>query len=160
MFTGEQIVSEFRELGISHVVWLPDSTLGPWETALSHASDIKLVRVCREGEAWAIAAGLYLAGATPIVVIQCTGLFESGDSLRNAIHDYGLPLFALIGYRSFLNPAANDSARTYTEPTLRAWDVPYRLIERPDQLPVLAAHYRTCHTGGTPGVVLVGEGRL
>lgn len=160
MFSGEQIVSELRELGITHAVWLPDSTLGPWERALSAAADLKLIRVCREGEAWAVAAGLHLGGATPIVIIQCTGLFESGDSLRNAIHDYGLPLFGIVGYRSYLNPSATDSARTYTEPTLRAWDVPYRLIERPDQLPELSAHYRACRETARPGVVLLGEGRL
>ncbi|HLJ11903.1 MAG TPA: hypothetical protein VKU82_11975, partial [Planctomycetaceae bacterium] len=94
---------------ITHVIWLPDSTLGQWEEALSSAKDLELIRVCREGEAWAIAAGLFLGGAQPLVMIQCTGLFESGDSLRNAVHDYGIPLFAVIGYRSALIAGSSDS---------------------------------------------------
>jgi sulfopyruvate decarboxylase subunit alpha len=160
MFTGAQIVAEFENLGITHVVWLPDSTLGQWEESLSSAARLSLIRVCREGEAWAVAAGLHMGGATPIVVIQCTGLFESGDSLRNAVHDYGLPLFAIIGYRSALNPAANDSARTFTEPNLSSWGLDYRLIDKTDRRSELRVHYRSCREAHRPGVVLIAEGRM
>ena len=58
---------------------------GNLEPALHATPGLTLVRVCREGEAWAIAAGLWIGGARPLVVIQNTGLFESGDSLRNAL---------------------------------------------------------------------------
>lgn len=162
MFSGTEIVEQLTQMGISHVVWLPDSTLGGWETALEQAASLKLVRVCREGEAWAVAAGLHLGGARPLVMIQCTGLFESGDSLRNAIHDYGLPLFAVIGYRSYLNREAmpGDTARTYTEPTLTAWNLPYELIDTVDKQPRLAAHYAACRAASQPGVVLIAEGRM
>jgi sulfopyruvate decarboxylase subunit alpha len=160
MFSGTQIAAELTRLGISHVVWLPDSTLGQWEEALSTARGLKLVRVCREGEAWAIAAGLSLGGARPLVMIQCTGLFESGDSLRNALYDYGLPLFAIVGYRSALNPGSTDSARTFTEPNLKSWGIDYRLIDRPERLSELAAHYAACREARRPGVVLIAEGRM
>jgi sulfopyruvate decarboxylase TPP-binding subunit len=160
MFSGTQMAAELTSLGITHVVWLPDSTLGQWEEALSAARGLRLIRVCREGEAWAIAAGLHLGGARPLVMIQCTGLFESGDSLRNAVFDYGLPLFAIIGYRSALNPAANDSARTFTEPNLASWGLEYRLIDRPEQLPEMRAHYAACREAHCPGVVLIAEGRM
>jgi len=160
MFSGTQIVAELAAMGVTHVVWLPDSALGEWEEALSQAADFNLVRVCREGEAWAIAAGLHLGGARPVVMIQCTGLFESGDSLRNAIYDYGLPLFAIIGYRNGLNPAASDSARTFTEPNVRSWNLDYRLIDSPEKLPELRAHHDACRKAGKPGAVLIAEGRM
>lgn len=160
MITGEQFVSELKTMGITHVVWVPDSTLGTWDAALSQAKNLRLVRVCREGEAWAIAHGLYMGGAKPLVLIQCTGLFESGDSLRCALYDFGVPLFAVIGYRSFLIPNSTDSARTYTEPILKAWNLPYRLIETAEKLPELAAHYTSCRTANLPGVVLIAEGKM
>jgi sulfopyruvate decarboxylase subunit alpha len=161
MFTGSEIVELLREMEATHVVALPDSTLGLWEEDLRAAGSPKFIRVCREGEAWAIAAGLYLAGANPIVTIQCTGLFESGDSLRNAIHDYRLPLFALIGYRSYLSQTMipNDSARTYTEPIVRAWQVDYRLVDVPEKKPEIVEHYRRCREAQRPGFVLIAEGR-
>ncbi len=162
MFSGTQIVDTLTRLRITHVVWLPDSTFGEWETALTESPELELIRVCREGEAWSIAAGLYLGGARPLVMIQCTGLFESGDALRNAIFDYGLPLFAVIGYRSYLNQDAipNDSARVFTEPILKAWGLPYRLIDSPDQLSELSEHYKQCAQDRKPGVALIAEGRM
>ena len=161
MFSGDEILKALREVGITHVVWLPDSTLGPWETTLAAAGTPRLIRVCREGEAWGVAAGLHLGGAVPLVVIQCTGLFDSGDALRNFIHDLGLPLFALIGYRSYLTAArTTDTAATYTEPILNAWNIDYRLIERPDQLPLFGEHFRRCRDAGQAGAVLLAEGKM
>jgi sulfopyruvate decarboxylase TPP-binding subunit len=160
MFSGEQIVTELDRIGVTHVVWLPDSTLGAWEQSLQSSPNQRLIRVCREGEAWAVAAGLYLGGARPLVMIQCTGLFDSLDSLRNAVYDYQLPLFAVIGYRSYLNTRAVDSARSLTEPTLRAWAIDYRLIDSPEKLPRLAAQYQACQKARMPGAVLIAEGRM
>jgi sulfopyruvate decarboxylase TPP-binding subunit len=160
MFSGSEIVEQLTRMGITHVVWLPDSALGTWEAALDAAPGLELIRVCREGEAWAVAAGLSLAGSQPLVMIQCTGLFESGDSLRNFIHDYGIPLFAVIGYRSYLIENSPDSAKTYTEPMLRAFELPYRLISRPEQLPLLSEFYASCQAARQPGVVLLAEGRM
>ena len=161
MFNGDEILKAFRDVGITHVVWLPDSTLGPWETALANAGSPQLIRVCREAEAWGVAAGLHLGGAVPLVVIQCTGLFDSGDSLRNFIHDLGLPLFALIGYRSYLTAArTTDTAATYTEPILRAWNIDYRLIERRDQLPLFGEFFSHCRDAGKAGAVLLAEGKM
>jgi sulfopyruvate decarboxylase TPP-binding subunit len=160
MFSGSQIVAELQGMGITHVVWLPDSTLGQWEDALSSSSAIKLVRVCREGEAWAVAMGLQLGGARPLVVIQCTGLFDSGDSLRNALYDFGIPLFAIVGYRSALIAHASDSARTFTEPNLKSWGLDYRLIDSPEKLAEIAAHYAACRQAQKPGVALIAEGKM
>ena len=60
MYTGEEMVDLLIELGVTHVVWIPDSTFGEWDDALSGSEEIELAQVCREGEAWAVAAGLNL----------------------------------------------------------------------------------------------------
>jgi sulfopyruvate decarboxylase subunit alpha len=161
MFTGPEIVETLEQLGITHVVWVPDSTLGRWEADLRGAASLRLISVCREGEAWAVAAGLHLGGARPLVMIQCTGLFESGDSLRNVLHDYRLPLFAIIGYRSYLNESTlpGDTAKVYSEPLLRAWDIDYLLIVEPSQRGEIAGHYEACRAAGKPGAILLAEGR-
>ena len=108
-YPADQVIAHFVDLGITHVVWLPDSALGPWEQALATSDNVQLVRVCREGEAWAIAAGLYLGGKLPLVVIQNTGFFESGDAMRNVLFDLRLPLLAVVGYRSYLVHGSTDS---------------------------------------------------
>ena len=159
-YPADAVVKILIELGITHVVWLPDSVMGPWETALAQSKKLTLVRVSREGEAWAIAAGLHLGGKRPLVMIQNTGLFESGDALRNVLFDLGLPLVAVIGYRSALLPNSNDSARRFTEPILQAWGLDYIVISSPADLPQMASHLGTCQREAKPGVVLVAEGRM
>ncbi len=157
---AEQVADVLVELGITHVVWLPDSAIGPWEHAIAGRRTLELVRVCREGEAWVIAAGLHLGGRRPLVVIQNTGLFESGDAMRNVLFDLRLPLAAVIGYRSYLVPGATDSARHFTEPVLKAWGLDYVLIREPAELPQMAEHLRSCRDAGRPGVALIAEGRM
>src|SRR5678816_2331602 len=140
MFSGEQVAEVLDELRITHVVTVPDSTIGQWQDAIESRGKTRLVRVCREGEAWAVAAGLHLGGATPLVMIQCTGLFESGDALRNVLHDWKLPIPSIIGYRSYLNQETlpGDTCLVFTEPILRAWEIDYRLITAPAQYPELS----------------------
>jgi len=159
VFTGEQIATLLSDLGVTHVVTVPDSTIGRWEPSIERHQALRLVRVCREGEAWQVAAGLQLGGATPIVMIQCTGLFESGDALRNAVHDWKLPLFAIIGYRSYLDQAKlpGDTCLVFTEPVLDAWRIDYRLVTEPSQLDVIRDHFTACRAAARPGAALIAE---
>jgi sulfopyruvate decarboxylase subunit alpha len=161
MFSGEQIATVLEELGISHVITVPDSTVGQWQTAIERRGRTRLIRVCREGEAWEVAAGLHLGGATPLVMIQCTGLFESGDALRNVLYDWKIPIFSVIGYRSYLNQDTlpGDTCLVFTEPVLRAWEIDYRLITDASQIGEIGEHYTACRDAQRAGAILVAEGK-
>ncbi len=120
---GPAVAAALETAGFTHVVWVPDSHIGTWEEAIL-GSRLGLVRVCREGEAVAVAAGLMLGGAVPVVAIQCTGFFEAGDAVRNVAHDLGLPLKMIVGVRSGRAYAAGrsaDSAARLAEPVVRAF---------------------------------------
>ena len=157
MFAAQQAVEILTTLGITHVVWVPDSVLGQWENRLER-SPIRLIRVCREGEAWPLAAGLHVGGSKPLVMMQTTGLFESGDALRNVIFDLQAPIYAWIGVRNWLNPTSADSARLFAAPMIEAWQLDHVWIESSDQLPGLIEHYRQCQSAGHAGVALIAEG--
>ena len=158
MFSGPEIVSMLEDLGVTHVVWVPDSTSGPWEAALELSQQLALVRVCREGEAWPLAAGLHLGGKTPLVLMQSTGLFESGDALRNVLLDLKLPIFALIGVRNALVSESRDSAKIFAEPILTAWGVSYVWVRGPEDRRLLIEHFVACRELGRAGVALLAEG--
>jgi sulfopyruvate decarboxylase TPP-binding subunit len=158
MFTGPEFVAALVEIGITHVVWVPDSTIGPWESALESSHDLRLIRVCREGEAWPLAAGLYLGGKTPLVLMQCTGLFESGDALRNVLFDLKLPLLAIIGVRNALVPGSRDSAKLFAEPVLRAWGFGEMYIRSRDDNRRLIDHFCSCRRESRPGIASLAEG--
>jgi sulfopyruvate decarboxylase TPP-binding subunit len=160
MLEGPAVVAALKACGVTHAVWVPDSELGRWEDALTSDPDLKLIRVCREGEAIAVAAGLYLGGKRPVVLIQCTGLFEAGDALRNVVHDLKLPLFFVIGVRSYYahqQGKSLDSCPVFTEPILRAWQVPYTLLDDRATAADLAAAYRQARAEKRAGAVLLAE---
>lgn len=160
MLDGPSVVAAFEECGVTHVIWIPDSEIGQWESALTAARGLRLLRVCREGEAIALAAGLYLGGKRPVVLIQCTGLFEAGDTLRNILYDLHLPLFFLIGVRSYYahqQGTSTDSCPVYTEPILRAWQVPSVVLDRRHTAADLAGAYRQAQEKKQPFAVLIAE---
>lgn len=160
MIAADRFLALLRSMHVTHVTGVPDSTFGPWFDALRASPAIRLVSVCREGEAWAVAGGLQLGGARPLVLMQCTGLFESGDSLRNAIHDFGLPLYGLIGYRNYLRrERAADTATQYAEPVLKAWGLDYLLIDTPAEFDAVPEHAARCAREGRAGVALIAEGQ-
>lgn len=150
----------FVECGVTHVVWIPDSETGKWDQAFEDAEDLSIVRACREGEAFGIAAGLHVGGKRPVIIIQCTGLFEAGDSLRNFIHDLRVPLFVLIGYRNyyaFQEGKSKDTAAKFAESIIRSWDIPFDLVEPKDGIRELSERYRAYLRSGRSAAVLLAE---
>ena len=136
--------------GVTHVVGLPDSISGPLFEVVPRHPAIRLVTVTREGEAFAIAAGLWIGGAFPLVVVQNTGLLESGDAIRGTVLRMAAPVPVLVtgrGYakmvgagltpeerptRELLSRQDIDSTALLTEPTLAAWGIPFLRCEGDD----------------------------
>ena len=153
------LLDALTDAGITHIVWLPDSETGALEKLLDGHASVRLVRVCREGEAMAIAAGLTLGGARPAIVIQSTGFYEAGDALRNVVHDCGLSLLLLIGYRGHgrhQDPEQRpDSAGRLLEPTLDAWRIPYEILEDGREATAISRAARAVQAGeGTRAILL------
>src|SRR5436305_10426979 len=160
MMDGPTVAAALRDCGITHVVWIPDSELGTWEPALLAEPGLRLIRACREGEAMALAAGLHLGGKRPVVLIQCTGFFEAGDALRNIVHDLKLPLFLVVGVRSYYAHQEGktvDTCPAFTEPIVRAWNVPHVLFDKRHTADDLAAEYRKAQAEKRPAIVLLAE---
>jgi sulfopyruvate decarboxylase TPP-binding subunit len=151
------VLEQLQHLGITHIVWLPDTETGAMQAALA-VFPFTVVPVCREGEAVAVALGLWIGGKNPVVSIQNTGFFEQGDSLRGLALDLHLPLLLMIGYRGWRHGApTEDSAAIYLEPLLRAWGVPHFLLERDEDVGVIEQAYRLAHTERRPVAVLIGS---
>ena len=141
----DSVLAALEASGVTHVLGIPDNTSGSLFHALRAHPSIRLVIVTREGEAFAMAAGLWLGGAKPLVVVQNTGFLESGDALRGTAGRMGAPIPFVVTGRGYAKMAAagidRDTPRTrqllvradvdsialLTEPTLDAWAVPYEV---------------------------------
>ncbi len=158
--SADRVVEVLKEHGFTHVVWLPDSESGFMYEALTQAEAegrLRLVPICREGEAIPLAFGLLMGGKRPAILIQNTGFFEAGDSLRGQAIDLGLPLVLLIGYRGWRPNRADmtDTAGIYLEPILGAWGVPAYLVDEPARLPRIREAFDEAERRRGPVAVLI-----
>ena len=154
---SRRIVEGLLAGGVNHVVGLPDNQSRLIFEMLSKHDHLRVVPICREGEAFALASGLYAGGATPAAVIQNTGLLESGDSLRGTAWEMGVPLVSVVGYRGFgsLGTKSVDSVATLTEDTLKAWRIPYRIMGDNQETEVLTWAFERAGSESRPVVALM-----
>ena len=151
------VVSELKKNNISHVVWLPDSETNFLFQLLDNEPSLDLIPVCREGETMAIAAGLWVGGKRPIVLIQNTGIFEAGDSIRGLGLDVNQPLVMLVGYRGWnRHGLTKDSAARFIEHILHAWGITYYLIETDEDADRISLAIEEAERTSKPVAVLVG----
>ena len=155
--TPNAILDQLNKNGVSHVVWLPDSETNFMYEQLVANPDLELVPVSREGESMAIAAGLWVGGKKPVVLIQNTGMFESGDSIRGLSLDIDFPLVMMIGYRGWTrHGVTTDSAGRFTEPILNAWGINYYLVETDDDVDRISVAFEEAKRTQRPVACLMG----
>ena len=151
------IIEELKKNNFTHVVWLPDSETNFMYQLLTNEPTLDLVPVCREGETMAIAAGLWVGGMKPVVLIQNTGIFESGDSIRGLGLDINQPLVMLVGYRGWSRHGiTTDSAARFIEHILHAWGISYYLIETDDDAGRITSALEEAERTNKPVAILVG----
>lgn len=180
-----QCVALLQELGVTHLVTVPDNTSAPILAALGKKAvapvekageegGIRLLYATREGEAMGLAAGLWLGGGCPVVLIQNTGLMEAGDGLRGTASRMGAPILLMITCRGYgkakgagLNPnlgevnrdvlvrADLDSVAHMTEATLRAWGIPFSYLRDSSDLTPVAEAFAQAQKDERPVALLL-----
>lgn len=154
----ETVMRQMKQNGVTDVVWLPDSETN-WLYMLMQAEpSLRLVGVTREGHACSIAAGLHIGGRKPLILIQNTGMMESGDSIRGWLHGLNVPVVLMVGYRGWTRHGVNtDTAATYTERFLHAFDLNYYLVESDADASRIPIAFQEAERTQRPVVVLVGD---
>jgi sulfopyruvate decarboxylase subunit alpha len=157
---------------VTDVVSLPDNSSAALLARLRESTEIRLLSVTREGEAFALAAGLWIGGRNPLVLVQNTGLLESGDSLRGTLLRMRIPVVCLVTYRGYAKlarwgtppPEPNpeilsrpelDSVAVMTEPTLRAWGMAFDFLHTDDDVSRISVAFDQAQKLSAPVAVLI-----
>jgi sulfopyruvate decarboxylase TPP-binding subunit len=152
------IVDELKKNNVTHTVWLPCSDTAAIYQVISEETAIHSIPVCREGESMAIAAGLWIGGKIPVVFVQNTGFFESGDSIRGICLGANIPLVLMIGYRGYTRHGkTTDSAAKFIEPILHTWQINYYLLERDTDADRISMAFEEANRTSKPVAVLIGR---
>src|SRR5919108_3797209 len=153
----ETLLEEFKKNRVTHVVTIPDSETNYLYELMRKQPWLDIVPTAREGETFAIALGLQVGGKVPVVLIQNTGMMESGDSIRGMALDAGFPLVMVVGYRGWTRHGViTDSAARYTEPFLNAFRINYYLVEQNSDGPRISTAFEEARATKRPVAVLIG----
>ena len=157
-FNPETVMEHLKKNGVTHVVWLPDSETNFLYMLMSEEPSLDLITVSREGQAFSTAAGLSVGGAKPVILIQNTGLMESGDSMRGGVMGMNIPVVLMGGYRGWTRHGVNtDTAATYTEHFLHAFGIKYYLVESDADADRITLAFEEAEKTKQPVAILVGD---
>ncbi len=145
--------------GSRHIVYVPDNPLSHVLKCLGEEfTDIRTTIATREEEAFGIAAGLYLGGAQPTVMLQSSGLGNSLNALTSLVLPYQTPVLIIISMRGDAgewNDAQVPMGRA-VRPILDAIGVPHVTAESPESTAeTVRLAGQTAFGTRTPGVCLL-----
>ncbi|HYZ03437.1 MAG TPA: sulfopyruvate decarboxylase subunit alpha [Candidatus Binatia bacterium] len=143
---ADDLAHRLVSAGIDVACSVPTSSLSPLLRGLT-SNGVPHVGVTREEEGVGVCAGAALAGRTPVLLMQNSGLGNSLNALASLTTLYRLPLLMLLEHRGL--PGERISAQIpmgeQTPKLLEAAGVPAYPITTPadlERLPALAGHTR------------------
>ena len=118
--------------GFNFYSGVPCSYLGSIIKCLSQNNHYQYVPATREDEALSIAAGAYMGGRKPVVLMQNSGLGNSIDTLTSLILLYKIPVLLIISWRGY---EENDYVEhslmgRYMMPFLKTMKIPAIILSK------------------------------
>jgi sulfopyruvate decarboxylase subunit alpha len=145
--------------GSRHVVYVPDNPLSHVLAVLrDRFPDVHTTIATREEEAFGIAAGLYLGGQRPTVMLQSSGLGNSINALTSLIVPYQIPMLIVISMRGDAGEwnAAQVPMGRAVQPICHAIGVPVTRAESAEDLAdTVALVGKTAFMTRLPGVCVL-----
>jgi len=134
--SAERVVRALVDANVEVVASLPDSWLAPVLVRIDAEPTIRHIRVGREDDAVAIAAGVALGGRRAAVVCQNAGVLLSANALAGYAHNHQLGFLVLAVYRGLEDDRFHYQKYKglVSEGVLKGLRIPFRVISRDDEL--------------------------
>jgi sulfopyruvate decarboxylase subunit alpha len=121
--------------GSRDVVYVPDNPLSHVLRVFEERfRDVRLLLATREEEAFGIAAGLYLGGRLPTVMLQSSGIGNSLNVLTSLLLPYQIPVLMVVSMRGDAGEwnAAQVPMGRAVRSIFDAIAIPHATVESPD----------------------------
>ena len=135
---AETLVHEIKNLGIQHLIGVPDSTLMEFCNYINGAGKNEFIHTTphNEGAAIGMATGVYLSTGKPACVYkQNSGLGNIVNPVTSIANEavYAIPMLLLVGWRG--EPGVHDEPQhkfmgEITLKLLEVCDIPYTVISK------------------------------
>ena len=157
---GAAVLAAIKRAGVGFVLSVPDIVTSEhllWP--ISRDPELRLIRVCKEDEAFGIAAGLSFCDRRAVLLIQQTGLLDSINALRAVGVELEMPVCALVGLQGREAGTAPEASVAYgvriVGPILEAMGIDHRLVETPEDAAAIAEVIDETYRQSRPSVVLL-----
>jgi sulfopyruvate decarboxylase subunit beta len=150
----QNVIDIMKECGIDTALTLPCDRMKKLLPLMP--LNFREIPLAREEGGIGIAAGLYMAGKRPAMVIQSTGIGNSLNALSSLHKTYDLPLPILASWRGVYKeniPAQVHFGKSLPG-VLDSAGIPHLIVERPDQLEAVRRAIEESFREKTPYVVL------
>lgn len=107
MISSKSVVDQLCARGFGPFLGVPDSILKPFINYVIDQPDLDYFAANNEGEAIAIAAGTYLAGKLPVVMLQNSGLGNTVNPLTSLAFTFRIPMLLVVTWRG--EPGKTDA---------------------------------------------------
>jgi len=95
-----EVCAGVHAAGSRDVVYVPDNPLSHVLRVFEDRfRDVRLLLATREEEAFGIAAGLYLGGRLPTVMLQSSGIGNSLNAITSLLLPYEIPVLMIVSMR-------------------------------------------------------------
>ncbi|MFH1327486.1 MAG: sulfopyruvate decarboxylase subunit alpha [Candidatus Bathyarchaeota archaeon] len=136
---------------------MPCSILNEVIFCLSTDPDVQYIPATREDEATGIAAGAYLGGKRPVILMQNSGLGYSLGAFTSLAILYRLPILLLITWRGYKGKDAPQHRimGSATLNLLKEIGIPYRILSKHGVNKVIDWASQTLEKKQTPTALVI-----
>jgi sulfopyruvate decarboxylase subunit alpha len=153
---AERIADELASCGIKLVASLPDNWLIALINAVDRDKRFMHVPVNREESAIGLCSGAYMGAMGSAALMGASGFMTVIYAVTKINYTYEIPLFLMLTLRGTGGDRHKHhiSNGLYLRPVLDAIDMPYQVIDKPDDIRLISRGYHHARTFSRPMAVL------
>ena len=153
--TAVRIADQLASCGIRLVASLPDNWVMDLIKTIDGDDRFVHVPVNREESAIGLCSGAYMGGLGSAALMGASGFMTVIYAVTKINYSYEIPLLLLITLRGAVGDHHKHhvSNGLYLRPILEAMNMPYTIIDKPEEIPQISRIYQHTRTFARPAVI-------
>ncbi len=154
--TAARIADELASCGVKLIASLPDNWVMDVIKTIERDDRFVHVPVNREESAIGLCSGAYMGAMGSAALMGASGFMTVVYALTKINYTYEIPLFLMATLRGQAGDQHKHhiSNGLYLLPVLNAIDMPYQIIDKPEDIALISRSYRHTRTYARPMAVL------
>jgi sulfopyruvate decarboxylase TPP-binding subunit len=152
---ARRISDELAQCGVKLVASLPDNWISPLISHIDADERFVHVPVNREESAIGLCSGAYMGGLGAAAVMGASGFMTVIYAITKINYSYEIPLLTLITLRGAFGDHHKHhvSNGLYLRPVIEAIDMPFAVVDTPEEIAQIGRAYRHSRNFSRPAVV-------